>query len=118
LTTRTTVPTIVSVAPIPPRRDSRSPRYHGLRRIIATGSTVIKSAAFVAVECAIPQFEQTYAPAKPRIPIHAIARRSWRESGSAGCPLENSTRASAPMPSRENASIAGGTLSSVTRATT
>src|SRR5262245_54888505 len=59
LTTRTTVPAIVSAAPTPPRRDSRSPRYHGLSRIIAIGSTVTRSAAFVAVECAMPQFEPT-----------------------------------------------------------
>ena len=118
LTTRTTVPAIVSAAPTAPRRDSRSPRYHGLRRIIATGSTVIKSAAFVAVECAIPQFEQAYAAAKPRIPMNAIARRSARESGGAGCARENSTRTSHAMRRRTKASIAGGTLSRVTRATT
>ncbi len=66
----------------------------------------------------MPQFEATYAPAKPRIPIHAIARRSARDSGRAACPRESSTRARAARPSRRKASIAGGTLSSVTLATT
>src|SRR5215831_5537752 len=84
LTTRTAVPAIVSAAPIAPCRDNRSPRYHGLSKMSAIGSTVIRSAPFVAVECARPQFEQMYAPAKPTMPIHAIARRSAFESGAAG----------------------------------
>src|SRR6185436_2951283 len=117
-TTRTTVPAMVSVAPTAPRRDRRSPRYHGLKRIIAIGSTVIRRAAFVAVEWAIPQLEQIYAPANPRIPIHMIARGSAPDNGSAGCRRDSSRSTSQAMKSRENASVAGGTLCNVTRATT
>jgi hypothetical protein len=85
---------------------------------MAIGSTVIKRAALVAVECAIPQLEHAYAPANPRIPIHAIVRWSARDNGSAGWRRESSSRASHAMRSRENASVAGGTLCNVTRATT
>src|SRR5262249_48227100 len=44
LTTRTTVPAIVSAAPIAARRDSRSPRYHGLSRIIEIASDLTRAA--------------------------------------------------------------------------
>ena len=70
------------------------------------------------MECAIPQFEQTYAPAKPRMPIHATAWWSARENG---CPRPrrgSDARTADAMTSRRKASIAGGTLWSVTRAAT
>src|SRR5215470_20286544 len=59
-----------------------------------------------------------YAPENPRTPINAIARWSAPDIGPGGCRLAKSSKASHAMASRENASVAGGTLSKVTRATT
>ena len=84
-----------------------------------TGSTTIKSAAFVAVDRAMPQWVRAYAAAKPRIPIHAMARRSSRDRvGSEVRGRANGARTSEPTTSLASASVAGGTLPSVTRVAT
>jgi len=59
LTTTRAVPETASPAPIASRHDSRSPRYSGLSSMSETGSTTIKSAAFVAVDRAMPQWAKT-----------------------------------------------------------
>jgi len=79
---------------------------------------VISSAPFVAVECAIPQLEQIYAPENPRTPINAIARWSAPDIGPGGCRRESISKTSHAIANRKNASVAGGTLCNVTRATT
>ncbi len=52
----------------------------GERRINATGSTVIRSAAFVAVDSASPQLPKAKAAAKPMSPIQKMFQRSAREN--------------------------------------
>jgi len=85
----------------------------------ATGSTTIRSAAFVAVEAAIPQLARTNAAPKPRIPIQATVHRS-RPVG-AGLPASRRTSgesASEATTRRARASVAGGTSARTTRVAT
>src|SRR6267142_482478 len=78
LTTITAAPTTVSAAPMPSRRVRRSPRTRGENRMSATGSTVIRSAALVAVESARPQLPKAKAAAqreggRPHVSEHDTA---------------------------------------------
>ena len=73
----------------------------------------------MAVELAIPQFENAYAAANPRTPIHATDRRSSRDNGGAEPRGRASgARTSAPTTNLTIASVAGGTEARVTRAAT
>jgi hypothetical protein len=54
-TTTSAAPARASAAPSASRQESRSPSSRGDRRIRAAGSTVIRSAALLAVEWAMPQ---------------------------------------------------------------
>jgi len=87
--------------------------------MIASGSTMMSSAAFVAVDRAIPQCANAKAPANPKTPIHAIRQASPRASVAApGRARLNGTRMPAPIISRISASSAGGTSSRAMRVAT
>src|SRR5262245_35810323 len=88
--TTSVAPPRVRVAPTSSRRVSRSPRKSGERRIRETGSTVMRRAALVAVDHAMPQLAKAKAAAKPRTPIQPIRHRSCHgERGGAHAVLEH-----------------------------
>ncbi len=120
LTTITAAPSTVSAAPTASRRVSRSPRTRGENRISATGSTVISSAAFVAVEWAIPQLPKANAAAKPINPIQKMFQRSARDKRTPSRRWASAagTSTSEPMRRRRSASVAGPMYSSAIRLTT
>src|SRR5436190_15783408 len=88
LTTTRAAPATASAAPRASRDVRRSSSRVGPRSMSATGSTTISSAAFVAVEAAIPQLARTNAAPKPRMPIQAIVHRSRGVGGGAGAGQE------------------------------
>jgi hypothetical protein len=117
-TTTTTVPNRASAAPTASRRVSRSPRSAGESRRSEVGSTVISSAALLAVERSMPQLPRPNASAKPTTPIRAM--RPWSRAAirAVRSPRQAQvTRITAPITERARPSIAGGTSSSTTRVT-
>jgi hypothetical protein len=117
-TTTTTVPATAMVAPMASRRESRSPRSSGESNRSDVGSTVISSAALLAVEWAIPQLPNAKASAKPTMPIRAIRQRSGREiRWATSLRPVHATRIAAPISDRASPSVAGGTSASTMRIT-
>jgi hypothetical protein len=88
--------------------------------MIDSGSTMISSAALVAVERASPQWLSAKAPAKPTTPIQTMRQASPRAGAPAGASSARAigTRMAAPTTSRTRARNAGGRSSSTTRVTT
>src|SRR5262245_45086668 len=82
--TTSVAPPRVRVVPTSSRHVSRSPRKSGERRIREMGSTVMRRAALVAVDRAMPQLAKAKAAAKPRTPIQPTRHRSGHESRAAG----------------------------------
>ena len=114
----TAAPRIASAAPSPSPQESRSPSSSGESRIREAGSTVIRSAALLAVEWARPQLPSAKASVKPTTPVSARRQWSSRESLAAASPRQaHGTRMSEPMVSRAMASVAGPMSSSTIRET-
>ena len=88
--------------------------------MIDTGSTMMSSAALVAVERAMPQWPKAKAAAKPKTPMPTMRQVSPRPGGGAGRSSARAagTRMAAPIISRARASIDGGTSSRATRVAT
>src|SRR5262249_34186611 len=103
-----------------PRRVNRSPSTTGPSSTMDSGSTMMSSAALVAVDRAIPQWLNAKAPAKPNTPIHTMRQASLPDGGGTGGDHAglNGTRIAAPSTSLSSASSAGGTSSSTTRVAT
>jgi hypothetical protein len=75
------------------------------------GSTVMRRAALVAVERAMPQLAKPNAAAKPSTPIQKTFHRSARDSRRSRAPWRNArgTMTMAPRASRATARVAGPT---------
>ena len=117
-TTMTAAPRMASAEPTPSRRESRSPRSSGESRIRAAGSTVIRSAALLAVEWARPQLPSAKASVKPTTPVSARRQWSSRDSLAVAMPRQaHGTRISEPIASRTIASVAGPMSSRMIRET-
>lgn len=105
-------------APKASRPESRSPSSSGEKRIKAAGSTVIRRAALLAVEWAIPQLPSVNASVKPTTPMSAIRQWSSRESLAVVIPRQaQGSSITEPIVSRAIARVTGPTSSRTIRET-
>ena len=120
-TTTTTAPSRVSAAPTVSRRDRRSPSSSGASTSSVVGSTVMRSAALLAVECARPQLPNAKASAKPTTPMRATRTRSAgaprRPRRPADRQAAQPTSTTAPISTRASPSVAGPMSASTIRLT-